>query len=170
MKPRKIDAGLEVTGGSYCRTRERTVGESGIRRRCAGGYETSCSPITSTYGQLPIGAGDEFGMFLAADGKTLYFASDGLEGGYGSSDVWKATRLDDSWTNWSKPVNMGPKINSDDWEAYFTIPASGEYAYFVSEKNSLGEEDIYRIALPKEAKPEPVVLVTGVVKNKKTGN
>lgn len=114
-------------------------------------------------------SGDEFGMFLAADGKTLYFASDGLEGGYGSSDVWKSTRLDDTWTNWSKPVNLGPKINSSDWEAYFTIPASGDYAYFVSEKNAIGEEDIYRIEMPKEAKPEPVVLVSGSVKDAKTG-
>lgn len=106
--------------------------------------------------------------FLAADGKTLYFASKGQEGGFGGADVWVSKRLDDSWTNWSKPVNMGDKINTSGWDSYFTIPASGEYAYFVSSKSGYGEEDIFRIKMPTEAKPEPVVLVHGLVLDKKT--
>jgi len=86
-----------------------------------------------------------------------------LPGGYGGADVWMTRRLDDSWTNWSKPVNMGEKINSADFDAYFSIDASGEYAYFSSEKNSHGKSDIYRIKMPQAAKPEPVVLVYGKV-------
>jgi len=106
-------------------------------------------------------------MFLAADGVTLYFSTSG-HGGLGSSDIWMTKRLDDTWTNWSKLVNMGPKINSSGWDSYFTIPASGEYAYFVSSRSGEGEEDVFRIKLPTAAKPDPVVLISGRVLNAKT--
>lgn len=110
---------------------------------------------------------DEFGPFLAADDKTLYFASDG-HAGYGDADVWMTKRLDDTWTNWSTPVNMGDKINTAGFDAYFSIDASGEYAYFASDKSGFGRSDIFRIKMPQEAKPDPVVLVYGKVFDKKT--
>ncbi|MBC7485610.1 MAG: OmpA family protein [Cytophagaceae bacterium] len=113
-------------------------------------------------------AGDEFGAFLAADGKTLFFASDGHVG-LGSADIWMSKRLDDSWTNWSPIVNLGPPINTADWDAYFTIPASGDYAYFSSSNNSFGNEDVFRIKMPEAAKPDAVVLVKGKVLDKETG-
>ncbi|MCL4857346.1 MAG: OmpA family protein, partial [Flavobacteriales bacterium] len=109
----------------------------------------------------------EFGPFLAADDKTLYFVSSGHPG-YGDADVWMSKRLDDTWTNWSKPVNLGEKINSSGFDAYFSIDASGEYAYFTSTKNSYGNSDVFRIKMPKEAKPDPVVLIYGKVIDQKT--
>ena len=113
--------------------------------------------------------GDESGPFLAADNKTLYFSTDGYEGGFGDADIWMSKRLDDSWTNWSEPVNLGDKINTPNWDSYFSIPASGEYAYFVSSKEGgYGNEDIWRIKLPQPAKPDPVVLIKGKVLNKET--
>ncbi len=121
----------------------------------------SLGPVINT-------AGDEFGAFLAADGKTLFFASDGHKG-LGSADIWMSKRLDDSWTNWSPIVNLGPPINTADWDAYFTIPASGDYAYFSSANNSYGNEDVFRIKMPEAAKPDPVVLVKGRVLDKETG-
>lgn len=110
----------------------------------------------------------EFGPFLAADDKTLYFVSSGQAGGYGDADVWMSKRLDDTWTNWSKPVNLGEKINSTGFDAYFSIDASGEYAYFTSTKNSYGSSDIFRIKMPSAAKPDPVVLIYGKVIDQKT--
>ena len=105
--------------------------------------------------------------FLAADGVTLYFSSDGHPG-YGSQDIFVTKRLDDSWTKWSEPINLGSKINTPDWDAYFTVTASGDYAYFVSSKEGgEGHEDIYRAKLPPQLRPEPVVLVYGKVINKK---
>ncbi len=105
--------------------------------------------------------------FLAADGVTLYFSSAGYPG-YGSNDIFMTKRLDDTWKRWSEPVNLGPKINTNGWDAYFTITASGDYAYFVSSQNSLGNEDIFRVALPQELRPEKVILVAGKVIDKKT--
>jgi outer membrane protein OmpA-like peptidoglycan-associated protein len=109
----------------------------------------------------------EGGPFLAADGVTLYFSTKGHPG-YGEEDVFLSRRLDETWKNWSEPENLGPEINTAGGDGYFTIPASGEYAYLVSGSNTLGGNDIFRIKLPTAAKPEPVVLVFGRVLNKKT--
>ena len=43
----------------------------------------------------------------------------------------------------------------------YTIPASGDYAYFSSDFYGQGQSDLYRIELPKEAKPKPVILLKG---------
>jgi outer membrane protein OmpA-like peptidoglycan-associated protein len=109
----------------------------------------------------------EISPFLAADNTTLYFSSDGHPG-YGNNDIFLTRRLDDSWTNWSKPENLGKPINTNDWDAYYSVPASGEYAYFVSAKSGYGNSDIFRIKLPEMARPNPVVLVKGKVLNQKT--
>lgn len=106
--------------------------------------------------------GNEHCPFLAADGKTLYFDTDGHPG-YGGRDIFVTRRLDESWTNWSKPENMGPGINTTASDEGIMIPASGEYAYFVSNQNSLGALDIYRLRLPDALKPMPTALLRGKV-------
>lgn len=94
--------------------------------------------------------------FLAADGKTLYFSSD-RPGGLGSQDIYMSKRLDDSWTSWRKPVNIGAPVNSEEYDAYYSLSAKGDFAYFLSSKNSMGKKDIFRIMVEKE--PEiPVEL------------
>lgn len=104
---------------------------------------------------------NEYSPFLAADGITLYFASEGHLG-YGGADLFVTRRLDDTWTNWSDPENLGPVVNSTGDDSYYTIPASGTYAYFVSTSENK-DKDIYRIPLPRQFKPAPVALLAGVV-------
>ena len=111
---------------------------------------------------------DESGMFLASDNKTMYFSSD-RKGGFGDNDIYKTTRLDDTWDNWSEPLNMGPTINSEKWDNYFTVDAQGDYAYMVSSKEGgQGNSDIVKIKLKEELKPQPVVLIKGLVLDKST--
>jgi OmpA-OmpF porin, OOP family len=107
----------------------------------------------------------EASPFLASDGKTLYFASDGALG-YGGFDIYVTHRLDDSWINWSIPENLGPIINSFDHDLYYTVSAAGDQAYFVSTVN--GDRNIFRMALPLIYKPEPVVLLSGKIFNQST--
>jgi outer membrane protein OmpA-like peptidoglycan-associated protein len=109
----------------------------------------------------------EISPFLAADGTTLYFASSG-HSGYGDADIFVSKRLDDSWTKWSTPENLGNQINSPYFDAYFTIPASGSYAYMVSGIDAIGGIDIIQLDLPNAIKPKAVILVTGTVYNAKT--
>jgi outer membrane protein OmpA-like peptidoglycan-associated protein len=105
----------------------------------------------------------DFAPFLAADEKTLYFASDG-RGGYGKSDIFYSKRLDDTWTNWSPPRNLGGVVNSPDFDAYYTVSAAGEDAYLVSSRNGIDKsKDIFRISLSPAFKPEVVTLVRGQV-------
>ena len=110
---------------------------------------------------------DEISPFLASDGKTLYFSSN-RENGYGSYDIYVTKRLGRSWKKWSKPVNIGPNVNTAAWEAYYSLSAKGDYTYMTSTENSIGREDIIRLALSDEESPEPVVLVSGIVRNAKT--
>jgi outer membrane protein OmpA-like peptidoglycan-associated protein len=44
----------------------------------------------------------------------------------------------------------------------------GDYAYFVSSQNSIGNEDIFRVRLPQSLRPETVVLISGKVIDKRT--
>jgi outer membrane protein OmpA-like peptidoglycan-associated protein len=111
--------------------------------------------------------GNEYTPFLASDGITLYYSTNGKRG-YGDEDIFMSKRLDESWTKWSEPENLGPEINTDDFDAYFTIPASGKYAYIASTKNSIGKLDIFEVKLPEEIKPDPVVMIYGKVLNSKT--
>jgi outer membrane protein OmpA-like peptidoglycan-associated protein len=108
-------------------------------------------------------AGDEFSPYLAADERTLYFATNGKPG-YGRVDIFMTKRLDDSWTNWSPPVNLGPEINTSLFDAYFSVPASGDFAYLVSFHRS-GDTDLIRVKLPPELKPDPVLLMKVTVKD-----
>lgn len=98
-------------------------------------------------------AGSEASIFLATDGKTIYFSSNGHPG-YGDFDMYMSKRLDDTWQKWSEPVNLGPEINTIYRDFYYTIPGNGEYAYFATDYNSYGRSDLFRLALPKEVQPE----------------
>jgi OOP family OmpA-OmpF porin len=105
--------------------------------------------------------------FLASDGVTLYFSSDRI-GGLGKRDIYLSKRLDNTWLNWSAPINLGSSVNTSGDDANYSIAASGYYAYMVSSRNSLGGTDIVRIKLKDEIKPNPVVLINGQVFNAKT--
>lgn len=101
----------------------------------------------------PMELGDEINTkysettpFLSADGKTLYFSSD-RPGGLGSQDIYLTRRLDDTWQHWRKPQNLGSPINTEEYDAYYSIAAKGDYAYFMSGKGSLGKKDIFRLAI-----------------------
>lgn len=100
--------------------------------------------------------------FLALDNKTLYFSSQG-HAGYGEGDLFLTRRLDDTWLNWSTPENLGPAVNSPLWDAFINIPATGDYAYFSASDKVLGQEDIFRIRMTPEIKPDPVAVVSGSI-------
>jgi OOP family OmpA-OmpF porin len=120
--------------------------------------------------------------FLAPDGVTLYFSSD-RKGGQGSNDIYYSKRIDKSWKRWSRPVNLGSTINTDGYDAYYTISAIGDYAYMVSFKGTEGKGDIVRYDLRPKVVPgdtaqapvaiiptsDPVAMISGKVIDSKTG-
>ena len=84
----------------------------------------------------------ELSPYLAPDNKTIFFASNG-HGGYGSRDIFTAKRLDDSWTNWSEPKNMGAEINTSGAEMFFQYYHDKELAIYTSTMNSDGYGDLH---------------------------
>jgi OOP family OmpA-OmpF porin len=94
----------------------------------------------------------DFAPFLAADGRTLYFASYGHKG-FGGCDIFQTTRLDDTWQRWSKPKNLGEGINSPREESYFSISNDHEYIYFESYDPRNEVRDIFRANIPDLFKP-----------------
>lgn len=64
-------------------------------------------------------AGFELSPFLSKTEDTLFFSSNGF-GGLGDADILFSVRNGESWTSWSDPVNMGNKINSTKFDAYFS--------------------------------------------------
>lgn len=133
---------------------------------CVKRSDGTWSPPIHT-GKVLNSPGDEYSPFLSADNKTLYFASNGRPG-YGDVDIFMSRRLSEGWSNWSESVNLGLGINTVGFDAYYTLPASGDYGYMVSNIKSEGLTDIIRFKLPEIVKPDPVVLVQGRVLNAKT--
>jgi outer membrane protein OmpA-like peptidoglycan-associated protein len=109
----------------------------------------------------------ESAPYLAPDNETLYFSSMGFSG-YGGADIYISRRLDDTWTNWTEPENLGPDINSPEDDIFFNIPPSGKYAYFAKADES-DAGNINRIEMPIFYQPAPVVSISGVVAGKEDG-
>lgn len=111
----------------------------------------------------------DFGPFIAGDNTTMFFSSYGHRG-YGSADIFMSKRLDDTWLNWSKPINIGPITNDKNWNAYFVSSAVGDYGYMIAydKDNTFGDQDIYRVELPEILKPVPTTIVSGKVYDAET--
>lgn len=93
--------------------------------------------------------GFEISPYLSEDGYTLFWSTDGRQG-QGDADIFASFRTDDGWVNWSEPVNMGPKINSPGFDAYFIITAND--AWWASNRGGAAS-DIYHA---RAIEPEPV--------------
>lgn len=96
--------------------------------------------------------------FLHHDGETLYFSSKGFRG-YGGADIYVSKRLDDTWTNWSQPENLGKGVNGPDDDTYFNIPSTGSHAYFTRGKAD-ENTDVFRFRIDElfiEPTDEPVI-------------
>ena len=78
---------------------------------------------------------------LSADGRTLFFVSD-RKGGYGGRDIWKTTK--DQTSKWTKPVNLGLKVNTGREEVSPFIHPNNQTLYFASRGwPGFGGFDIY---------------------------
>ena len=99
---------------------------------------------------------EENSIFLAADNKTVYFSSAG-HGGMGGYDLFMSKRLDNTWTRWSKPKNLGPQFNTPSNDLSISIPASGDFAYLA--RGPIDNTDIYKIKIPEDLRPAPVTFI-----------
>ncbi len=121
---------------------------------------------------------------LSQDGKTIYFASNGRKG-YGGFDIYSSTRLDDSWTAWTTPLNMEQPLNSEARELFYR--PTKKMRLFTTTRNSDGYGDIRAIIdSTQQTRTDTVkilevkhdlslgtnklVVISGKVMNSKTGS
>ncbi|WP_303310814.1 RICIN domain-containing protein [Hymenobacter sp. BT730] len=114
--------------------------------------------------------GFEFAPWLTPDGRTLYFASYG-HAGYGSADIFVSHRLDNSWTAWSTPQNLGASVNGPGFDAYFQLTPDGKQAYYASSRTPNGPADVLRseVGVTPPPKPDTVVTPPALVRATLTG-
>jgi len=101
----------------------------------------------------PVNAGDvvntrwdEASVYVAVDGKTVFFSSnsDSSMGGY---DIFRTTYVNGKW---STPVNLGYPINTTGDEVSFSLSADGKKAYVAAKRpEGYGDFDIYEVDLSK---------------------
>ncbi len=115
---------------------------------------------------------DEFGPYLAPDNHTLYFASN-RSGGFGSTDVYKTQRLDDTWLKWSEPENVGAPVNTGGFDAYYAV-ADVDTLVFTTRAFMTpdgGHLDIFSLKrIIKEPVEAPKLFLSGYVYNIKTSD
>lgn len=91
--------------------------------------------------------GFEDSPYIHADGKTLYFSSDGHPG-LGGYDVFRSEKAAEGW---QQPINMGYPINTPDDNFHFIMAANRTHAYYTSiQEGGIGKADIYRITFLDE--------------------
>lgn len=99
---------------------------------------------------------------LSADGKTLYFSSE-RPGGMGRKDIWMSERLESGWT---KPENLGGKINTPGNEITPYIHVNGRTLFLSSDgRPGFGRLDLFVAQKEDTLWSKPVNLGTAVNNN-----
>jgi len=105
-----------------------------------GGEDLFYSELINGKFQEPVNLGDsvnsardEFNSFVSPDEKYIIYTSTGWGAGLGGGDLWISFRKEDN--SWSKPKNMGLKVNSPFFEYCPSLTPDGKYLFFTSNRN-----------------------------------
>jgi outer membrane protein OmpA-like peptidoglycan-associated protein len=168
--PPRLGAPLEPSNGdnSLFMFNDTTLIFSSRKQGGFGGLDLYITSFSDGQWKTPQNLGpqvnsafDETTPFLAQDGRTLYFSSNGLNS-LGGFDVFKAAYNEDS-LRFDGAKNMGRPINSAGDDMFFRLLPDGMKALFSSSrKEGLGERDIY-FALFKKMQKEQIEPSTPAV-------
>lgn len=86
---------------------------------------------------------------LTADGNILVFSSD-MPGGFGGTDLYYSVR---SGAQWTRPVNLGKKINTEGNEQFSSFSKDGILFFASTGHAGLGGLDVFEVML-KDMKPQ----------------
>jgi outer membrane protein OmpA-like peptidoglycan-associated protein/tetratricopeptide (TPR) repeat protein len=121
----------------------------------------------------PVNLGDsintsdmEESPFIHADNTTLYFSSKGWPG-LGASDIFISRKKENGWAT---PKNIGYPINTYNNEVGLIVNASGNKAYYTSDRDSGMRKNIYAFELTEKAiKPQKTLYFKGRIYDALTG-
>ncbi|NMM49350.1 OmpA family protein [Marinigracilibium pacificum] len=122
--------------------------------------------LAETLGEPVNTKGDDSGPFIHANGRTLFYSTDGLEG-FGKQDLYYSNLKDDG--KWSNPKNLGWPINDSQDQPSIYITPDGRKGYFSSERrlNTYYEGYLYRYDFPVgKFQIEEARHLTGIVTDK----
>ena len=112
-------------------------------------------------------SGNEMAPFLHADGRTLYFSSNGRPG-LGGYDLYVSH--EDSAGHWSKAMNLGFPVNTKANELNIFVSLNGRHAWLSSDRDTTNTGfDIFSFPVYAKMQPEKVFFVKGVVQDARNG-
>ena len=82
---------------------------------------------------------NERGPELSSDKRFLYFQSD-RPGGYGGYDIWYSVRQGDGWDKWTRPRNLGDRINTTANEIDPAVSPERDKLFFASDRPTSSED------------------------------
>lgn len=111
--------------------------------------------------------GIEVSPFVHPKYDLLYFSSNNQLLNFGNFDIYKSYRIDNEW---KEPRNIGPLVNGQGDEFYFTIDSESKQLFYArSEGKDVENLDIYSFPLPMEAQPLAYTNFSGVLIDSSTG-
>ncbi len=106
---------------------------------------------------------NELSPFIHPKHNILYFSSNGQLLNFGEFDIYKSYY---SRNGWGEPKNIGPLVNGEGSEFYFTIDSGSKNLYYArSVQDNMKNLDLYSFPLPMEAQPLATTKLSGSVFN-----
>jgi outer membrane protein OmpA-like peptidoglycan-associated protein len=147
----------------------QTIFFTSRRPGCTGGYQAEYRDFTEDfyYSEMVDGKWqpcknlgppvntefNEGAPSFSPDGQYVFFAACSRPGGYGDCDIY-VSKL--TGATWSKPQNLGPIVNSPQWDSQPSISNDGKTLYFSSRRpGGKGAEDIWYTTLVNGFWTEP---------------
>lgn len=129
--------------------------------------KTGVWSIPQNMGPIINTRGSEVSPFYHPGHHVFYFSSNGHLLNFGEFDIYKSNRLDNIW---GEPKNIGPLVNGQGSEFYFTIDAQSQNLYYArSVEDKMANLDLYSFPLPMEAQPLATTNLKGSLRNEETG-
>src|SRR5690606_24963859 len=70
---------------------------------------------------------------------------------------------------WDEPKNIGPLVNGEGSEYYFTIDSKSKTLFYAKSESDPNDLDLQSFPVPMEAQPEAIVSLKGSLTDSNTG-
>jgi outer membrane protein OmpA-like peptidoglycan-associated protein len=150
VSPRPVSAGLNTTPSQYfpvLTADEQTLLFTALKPE--GDEDLMVASFNGEVWSAPVSLSPDINTpenegtaSLAADGRTVVFTACQNRRGFGGCDLYQSRKTGDVW---SSPTNLGPNINTGNYESQPSLSADGRRLYFVSDRpGGQGRRDIWR--------------------------